>query len=394
MKRLLALLLTLLLALPSGFALAEGAPAETKDESDILADTGLSLDSLTELVNSLLDATQEMTSEKAGEIKDNVSEKADEIKNEASDKADEIKNEASDKIGEITDNVSDKIDEIMEDVSKTAEDSLGGLPEKVQDVVDQVLESLDKGKEKASELISNTIDALPGAWETVKETVGEKASEAKDFVQDKVNQLLNLIKGNEPKENDPKSDGNPEEAVQDQASSRICYFDLFYFGMSVSEAKALGLGDPAVDAENGVQYWGVTYDEPQGFAVILFNGLDDSAKLTEIVCVLYSDADTVTELEEGVDIQTTEETVNAMYDEIESWFTGLQALELGDHLALPLYSGFSEEEETISRAVLYLYEDGEGYNAATHYVSTTDCGVNMLQYLYLDAAEAEALLAK
>ena len=138
----------------------------------------------------------------------------------------------------------------------------------------------------------------------------------------------------------------------------------------------------------------VLCDEPQGFAVVLFSGLDDSAKLTEIVCMLYSDADTVTDLEEGIDIQTTEETVNAVYDEIESWFTDLQAVELGDHLALPLYLSLSDEEETISRAVLYLYEDGEGYNAATHYVSTTDCGLTILQYLYLDAAEAEALLAE
>ena len=150
----------------------------------------------------------------------------------------------------------------------------------------------------------------------------------------------------------------------------------------------------AVDEENAVQVLTVSYEEPLGVAVVLFSGLDDSAKLTEIVCVLYSDADTVTELEGGIDIQTTEETVNAVYDEIDSWFTGLQAVELGDHLALPLYPALRDEEETISRAVLYLYEDGEGYNAATHYVGTTDCGVNVLQYLYLDAAEAEALLAE
>ncbi len=350
-KRLLALLLTLLLALPSGFALAEETPAESNDDPAVLVD---SPDGLTGLISGLMDEAQEVT---------------------------------SDIVGEVEDKASDTIGEIIKDVSKKAEDSLGSIPEKIQGVVNNVLEALDNGKEKASELVSDAIDALPGAWESVKETAGEKASAAKDFVQDKVNQLLDLIKGNEP---DPGS----AETPQDETSGRVFYFDFFYFGMPVSEAKALGLDDPTVDEENAVQSWVLSYDEPQCFAIFLFSGLDDSAKLTEIICLLYSDADTITELEEGIDIKTTEETVNAIYDEVESWFTDFQTVELGDHLALPRYTAFTNDEETISRAVLHLFEDGEGYNAATHYVATADCGINVLQYLYLDAAEAEALLAK
>lgn len=362
MKRLLALLLTLLLALPSGFALAEEPSAPTDEIASIL--------------NGLLDSLQGKAEEA---IADKVGEATDAI---------------SDKIGEAAENISGQTDDLIENLSDQAQELIGNLSDKANDLIenlpdeaDSLLklleEKLGEGEEFANGLISSVTEALPGIWEDAKTTVTEKAGEAKDFIMEKGQQFWSWITG-----------GEQEDEPDAGLSDRLYYFDCFYFGMPVSEAKALGLGDPAVDEENAVQCLVLAYEEPQGFAVVLFSGLDDGAKLTEIVCVLYSDADTVTELEEGIDIQTTEETVNAIYDEIESWFTGLQAIELGDHLALPLYPGITDEEETISRAVLYLYEDGEGYNAATHYVGTTDCGVNVLQYLYLDAAEAEALLAE
>ena len=341
MKRLLALLLTLLLALPSGFALAEEPSAQTNDIASIL--------------NSLLDAVQEKTE---GAI--------------------------SDKVGEVTDAISDKIGEAVDAVPDKADELIGNLPDEADELLKLLQEKLGEGEEFATGLISSVKDALPGIWEDAKTAVTEKVDDAKGLIKEKGQQLWNWITGAEQED-------EPDAGISD----RVYYYDYFYFGMPVSEVKAIGLGDPAVDEENAVQYyWMQAFDGFQGFAVVLFSGLDDSAKLTEIVCVLYSDADTETELEDGIDIQTSEETVNAIYDEIESWFTDCQAVELGDHLALPLYPVLRDEAETISRAMLYLYEDGEDYNAATHYVSTTDCGVNMLQYLYLDAAEAEALLAE
>lgn len=351
MKRLLALLLTLLLVLTSGFALAEEPSAETDDIASIL--------------NSLLDAVQEKTE---GAISDKVGEVTDTI---------------SDKIGEATDTISDKIGEVAENIPGQVDELLGNLPDEADEFLKTLQEKLGEGEEFAAGLISSVTEALPGIWEDAKTAVTEKADEAKEFIKEKGRQLWSWITGGEQED-------EPDAGISD----RVYYFDSFYFGMPVSEVKALGLGDLSVDEGNGVQCCVLSFGDIQGFALVLFSGLDDSAKLTEILCVFYSDADTVTELENVIDIQTTEETVNAIYDEIESWFADLQAIELGDHLALPLYPGLTDEEETISRAVLYLYEDGEGYNAATHYVSTTDCGVNVLQYLYLDAAEAEALLAE
>ena len=351
MKRLLALLLTLLLALTSGFALAEEPSSTTEDIAGVL--------------NGLLDSLQEQVEEV---IADKVGEATDAI---------------SDKIGEAMETVPGKTEEVIGNLSDQIQDLAGNLPDEADDFLKFLQEKLGEGEEFAAGLISSVTEALPGIWEDAKTAVTEKADDAKEFIMEKGQQLWSWITGAEQED-------EPDPTLSD----RVYYFDLFYFGMPISEAKDLGMGDPAVDEENAVQCWTLSFDDFQGFAVVLFSGLDDSAKLTEIVCVLYSEADTVTELENGIDIQTTEETVNAIYDEIESWFTGLQAIELGDHLTLPLYPGLTDEEETISRAVLYLYEDGEGYNAATHYVGTTDCGLNMLQYLYLDAAEAEALLAE
>lgn len=354
MKRLLALLLTLLLALPSGFALAEGAPAETAEQSGVLTQE---TDTLIGLLNSLLDAALEKT----GEAQKTIG---------------EIKDQGVEIIEKTEETVSGKIGEIVEDVSGKAGEIMAGLPEKIQGIVNQALET---GKEKAGELLSEAKEALPGIWENVKDASAEKIAAVKDFAKEKIQQLRDLILGS-----------NPEQP----ANSRVYYFKDFYFGMPISEAKALGLGEPYADEENGVQQWILTLEDPKGFARILFSGLNDDAALTEIVCLFYSGADTVTEIENGIDIQTTEETVNAVYDEIESWFTGCPSIELGDALALPVYPGMTSDGETISRAILYICEDGEGYDAATHYVSTTDCGVNILQYRYVDAAALDALLAE
>ena len=388
MKRLLALLLTLLLALPSGFALAEELPAETEDITGVL--NGL-LDSAKETAEEAVAVkigdAKDAVADKIGDVKDTVADKIGDMKDTVADKIGDVKDTVADKIGEVTETVSSKAEELIGNLPKKAEELIGNLPEKADGLLKGFLEKVNEGKENAASLINGIKGALPGIWENAKTVVTEKADDAKAFIKDKANQLLDWIKGNKPED-------GPAAEPATASSDRLYYFDLFYFGMPVSEAKALGLGDPTVDEENAVQCWTLSYEEPQGFAVVLFSGLDDSAKLTEIISVLYSDADTVTELEEGIDIQTSEETVNAVYDEIESWFTGLQAVELGDHLALPMYPGLRDEEETISRAKLYLLEDGEGYDAATHYVTTTDCGVNVLQYLYVDAAQAEALLTK
>ena len=366
MKRLLALLLTLLLALTSGFALAENPPVENEDIASILS--------------SLLDSIQEKAEEA-------ISDKIGEVTGTLSDKIGEAAENIPDKANKLIENLPDQVQEIIGDLPDQARELIEKLPDETDELLKLLQEKLGVGEEYAAGLISSVKEALPGIWENTKTAVTEKADDAKEFIKEKGRQLWDWITKGEPED-------EPVEESDDVPDDRVYYFDLLYFGMPIREAKELGLGDLSVDEENAVQFLVVLCDEPQGFAVVLFSGLDDSAKLTEIVCMLYSDADTVTDLEEGIDIQTTEETVNAVYDEIESWFTDLQAVELGDHLALPLYLSLSDEEETISRAVLYLYEDGEGYNAATHYVSTTDCGVNILQYLYLDTAEAEALLAE
>ena len=92
MKRLLALLLTLLLALTSGFALAEDPPVENEDIASILS--------------SLLDSIQE--------------------------KAEEA---ISDKIGEVTGTLSDKIGEAAENIPDKANELIEKLPDQVQEII-------------------------------------------------------------------------------------------------------------------------------------------------------------------------------------------------------------------------------------------------------------------
>ena len=84
-----------------------------------------------------------------------------------------------------------------------------------------------------------------------------------------------------------------------------------------------------------------------------------------------------------------------MYNSISSWFSGEQAISLGDALPLPIYPGAIPAGSTVSRARMFLFADGKGYDMATHFVLTGENGaVNMVQYQYLDAAKLESLLAE
>ena len=67
---------------------------------------------------------------------------------------------------------------------------------------------------------------------------------------------------------------------------------------------------------------------------------------------------------------------------------------MGGKLAFPTHANLWDDEQSVSRAKLYLTADGDGFDAATHYVYTADCGLNILQYRYVDANQAAALLAK
>jgi hypothetical protein len=350
MKKLLVLLLALLLALPSGFALADDDPPENNEEG---SNFWRNLDAR---LSDLWDAAQERAEETAKVI----SEKATEIAGQA----------------------QEAMDQLSADAQSAAFQLLGQALQTWQDVVDAV----EAGKEKAGELIDTAEVLAPFLWEGIKDTVSEGADTAAEYVRAQLQNLLDWFRKEEE-----KADDN-----QLQVIPRALYFDAFYFGMPLSEAKLLGmgptLGSPVVDEVNGVQYWTARFSGSWDTALLVFDGLGKDAQLTEIIYTVVDGKGAVPVAEET---KNSAETIDAVYNSISSWFSGEQAIILGDVLPLPIYSGVIPAGSTVSRVRMFLFADGKGYDMATHFVLTDENGaVNMVQYQYLDAAKLESLLEK
>ena len=405
MKKLLALLLAFLLALPSGFALAE------KDKTGLWDKAGESLNELWDKAQKTAEDTTKALSEKATEIAGQaqemvgdtakaISEKAAEIAGQAqemvedtakaiSEKAAELPGQAQEMVGDTAKAISEKATEIagqaqdiMDELSIRAQIGALKLAGKALRTWSNIQDAVKAGKEKAAELIDLAKEKLPEIWEKIKTVAANSAASVKEFIQEKLQQLLDWIKGT-------------ENTGDQTIAPRILYFDVFYFGMPLSEAKLLGigpsLGDPVADEENGVQYWLVRFADSQDTAMIVFNGLGKEAPLTEIIYTVIDGkgAGTVTE-ENAANVETTDE----VYSSITAWFSGEQAISLDDGLLLPIYPGVLDAGSMISRVRMFLFADGNGYDAATHFVLTGENGaMNMVQFQYLNPGKLEALLA-
>ena len=348
MKKMLALLLALLLALPSGFALAEESAKDNEEKSSFWSNIGSQL-------NDLLDSAQE----RAGEAAKVISEKAEKFAGEA----------------------QETVDKLSADAQTAALQLAGEALKTWQNVQDAV----EAGKEKATDLIELAEAAAPGIWENIKDTVSQGANTASEYVQGQLQRLLDWIKGEETENGD-----------QSQIIPRTLYFDAFYFGMPLSEAKLLGmgpnLGDPVVDEANGVQYWAVQFSGSLDTALLVFGGLEQDAPLTEIIYTVVDGQGAVSVTEET---KSSAETIDAVYNAVSSWFSGEEEISLGDALPLPIYSGAIPADSTVSRVRMFLFADGKGYDMATHFVLTGENGaVNMVQYQYVDAEMLENLLAE
>jgi hypothetical protein len=245
---------------------------------------------------------------------------------------------------------------------------------------------VEAGNEKAGEQNDTAEVLAPLLWEGIKDTVSEGADTAAEYVRAQLQNLLDWFRKEEE-----KADDN-----QLQVIPRALYFDAFYFGMPLSEAKLLGmgptLGSPVVDEANGVQYWTARFSGSWDTALLVFDGLGKDAQLTEIIYTVVDGKGAVPVAEET---KNSAETIDAVYNSISSWFSGEQAIILGDVLPLPIYSGVIPAGSTVSRVRMFLFADGKGYDMATHFVLTDENGaVNMVQYQYLDAAKLESLLEK
>ena len=354
MKKLLALLLVLLLALPSGFALAEETPEDNEDASGFWSNIGAQL-------NDLWGSAQEKAENAAKTISDKASE-----------------------LGDLWDSAQEKAKNAANAISEKASELAGQVPDALQGLTDKAKEAWEKGKERLSDLIDLAEVAGPIIWENIKDTAANAADSVKQFVRGKLQQLLSWI----------QEDENADD--QSQTVPRVLYFDAFYFGMPLSEAKLQGIGadmgNPVIDEANGVQYWTVRFEGSQDTAILVFDGLDENAELSQIICTVIDGKGAVSVTEATA---SSQETIDAVYNSISSWFSGDLEISLGDQLLLPIYPGALSGGSTLSRVRMFLFADGKGYDAATHFVLTGEnSAVNMVQYQYLDAKILEALLAE
>ena len=210
MKKWLALLLALLLALPSGLAPAE----ETEEPSDSSLKTFSSLFSgLWDTIQKKADAAANTVTDKIQGVKETVSDKIQDAINIVAEKFPQVKDAVSEKLGNVKDAVSEKAGEIRQKLSDmTLEAVIRSLPEITDAILPLLPEDIRNQTEfilrtlsgmDPDELISHAKEALPEFWGNVKETASEKTAEVEDAVIAEGLRLLVRLLGIKPAYEDP-----------------------------------------------------------------------------------------------------------------------------------------------------------------------------------------------
>ena len=166
-----------------------------------------------------------------------------------------------------------------------------------------------------------------------------------------------------------------------EEGQRVYVLGNFYFGMPISEVKALDRGNAALtdtDTERGFQQMTLISDN---FVVTLwFWGLEEDAPLEEMDFAFYMPPDSLAMRDNRLQIQTGKLTVNTVYAYVERLCR--QVFGNGrDAGALPfsslLFSG-GNREVSLTRMRIYTQPDGQKTDVIVHLVANGEDSVNYL----------------
>ena len=210
MKKWLSLLLALLLALPSGLALAE----ETEEPSNSSLEAFSSLfsglwdtilektDDAANTVTQKIEGVKETVSDKVQDAIDIVSEKFPQVMDAVYEKLGNVKEAVSEKAGQVKRQLSDMtLETIIRSLPEITDAILPLLPEDIRDQTELILRTLS-GMDP-DDLISRAKEALPEFWGNVKETAADNNAEVKDAVIAEGLRLLVRLLGIKPAYEDP-----------------------------------------------------------------------------------------------------------------------------------------------------------------------------------------------
>jgi hypothetical protein len=161
----------------------------------------------------------------------------------------------------------------------------------------------------------------------------------------------------------------------------------FYFGMTWAEACALKvnyLSDSRVNAYSQARALVLLNEQNTSLYFLWFVGETDEAYLFEVDEFAFSSQDSLippTDANGQYRINTTETTVSQVYADKAAYCAQRfgTAISLESGLLVPSLM-FGEDDTGISQTQVYFTEDMEGVNVITHFVYTTDCGVNVIVY--------------
>lgn len=320
-------------------------------------------------------------------VQDTAGETLDQLSEQLADILADTKESVTPYVEQAGDTVSEKLKELSEQVS--------GILESVKNTADQVQGA---AVQKAGELAENAGDIAQAAKEKILNALNSTWKSAIDELK----ALVDWLKGGDqpavpvipqiPAVITPDLSTNGTTA-QEAAAPQVFYPMPgygFYFGMPWKEAKALNanwLNDSRANTYARARALVMLNQQGTSLYFLWFAGETEDAPLFEVDEFAFTAQDTLVP-PQGINGQysfiTTDAAVKQVYAEKE--------LSCGQRFGSPssLESGllvsslmFHENDKGISQAQVYLLQNQENVIIATHFVYTTDCGVNVIIYQYM-----------
>ena len=414
MKRMFALLTVLALLSSAGLGFAEETGTDWKERLSTAVE-GLreGVQEAGEKAAEAITETAEQLSETVSSAVGTVEEKVEEYSEQAVNllKTAQVMAPIAVELGKQA--VIEKVEDLSAQASDLLEDAKTSLPQFVEQAVDTAGEKLKELSERVSDILASVKSAAGQIQDIAGQKAGELAEKADAIAQtakeltlstlssayqsavEKLKMLLDWLKGGEthadlvfPSFLDDSTLSGDQETDSPRAFYPVPGYG-FYFGMPWKAARALNanwLADGRANAYERARALVMLNQQNTSLYFLWFVGETEDAPLFEVDEFAFAAQDTLVP-PQGANGQyrfiTTDSTVKQVYAEKER-ACGQRfgsASELGNGLLVSSLM-FDENDAGISQAQVYLLQNQESAVIATHFVYTTDCGVNVLIFQY------------
>lgn len=398
----------------------QGKTAATEKVEELTKQISGTLESAADALSGDLEQIGSAAGEKANELSKQVTD----ILSNAKDTVPQYIEQAGEKDAESLDKLStqaaDALTSAKETVPQYLEKTGDALTEKVKNLSDQVSGILTNLKnnvpayaQQAKDTITQTVDnisqGVSGFAQSAKKLALEGLGKAEKAAINALQTLVNWLKGSNSAETPVPlpipaipttpaihETGNAGLEGGTTAVAQPFYpvpgYD-FYFGMTWKQATALPvhyLSDSQANAYERARALVMLNQQNTSLYFLWFVGETEEATLFEVDEFAFSAQDTLVPPQDAngqYSFITTDNTVNQVYSE--------KALSCGSRFGSPLNleSGlfapslmFDDNDVGISQTQVYFPQDQAGALVVSHFIYTTDCGINVIIYQYTNAS--------